>query len=643
MSIIIFDLMAFILPNRNAPRWLVFLTDLCISLSALTLAYLIRFEFLSIPEEEIDVLRKAFPLFVLIRATSFLVFRTYKGMIRYTSTQDVKRIFLAVFAGTALFLAISPVRKIAVDGYYFLPISILLIEFLITMFLMISLRMMVKMIYLEGKKKGTGTTTVVIFGAGESGLITKRTLDRETLIGFRTIAFVDDDPSKSGKSIEGIPVYATEKLPYLLEQRNVDMLVISIQHPDIKKKARVIEMALQVGVEVRNVPPVRNWIKGELSSGQLRKARIEDLLGRKQITLHNQNIQKEVGGKVILVTGAAGSIGSGLVRELLEFAPQKIVMLDQAESALYDLEFDLLSQIPEAPIELVIGDITNFSRMANIFRTFRPSLVFHAAAYKHVPLMELNPTESVLTNTGGTINLVDLALDHEVEKFVMISTDKAVNPTNVMGASKRIAEIYAQSANKLGKTHFITTRFGNVLGSNGSVIPLFRKQIEQGGPVTVTHPDVTRFFMTIPEACQLVIEAGVMGKGGEIFIFNMGESVRIVDLAEKMIRLSGLEPGKDIEIRYSGLRPGEKLYEELLANAENTLPTHHDQILKAKVREFQFHAVEPLIRNLVSVCKEQNNDDLVKMMKELVPEFVSMNSEFAKFDQKPDAHDNVEQ
>ncbi len=394
-----------------------------------------------------------------------------------------------------------------------------------------------------------------------------------------------------------------------------------------------MEICLENDVQVQKVPSTKSWINGEFSSKQIAKIRIDDLLGRKSISLDEKKIGEELRNEIILVTGAAGSIGSGMVRQIARYNPKLLILLDQAESPLYDLQNELIAEFPELKFEVVIGDIRSFDRMKNLFNTFRPQYVFHAAAYKHVPMMENNPSEAVLTNVLGTRNLVDLAKEFEVKKFVMISTDKAVNPTNVMGASKRIAEIYAQKANQEGKTKFITTRFGNVLGSNGSVIPLFQRQIDQGGPITVTDERVTRYFMTIPEACQLVLEAGTMGEGGEIFVFDMGESVKIIDLAKKMIQLSGLELGKDIQIRITGLRPGEKLYEELLAKEENTLPTHHPQILKARVREEESGQIER-INELISMFNSQDNEAIVAQMKKIVPEFISNNSLFEKLDKR---------
>ena len=385
-----------------------------------------------------------------------------------------------------------------------------------------------------------------------------------------------------------------------------------------------------------NVPPVQSWINGELSFKQIRKVNIEDLLGRDQILLQLEKIKEEIHNKTILVTGAAGSIGSEMVRQILPFEPKLLLLLDIAESPLYDLELEIKDN-PSTNfqnIEPIIGDIRNKDRMRNVFNTFHPDIIFHAAAYKHVPMMELNPSESILNNVLGTKIIADLSKEFNASKFVMISTDKAVNPTNIMGATKRIAEMYTQSMNGLGKTKFITTRFGNVLGSNGSVIPRFKKQIESGKPLTITHPDITRYFMTISEACQLVLEAGSMGKGGEIFIFDMGSPMKIADLAKKMIQLSGLELGKDIQINYTGLRPGEKLFEELLANEENTLPTHHKKIMIAKVKSYPFDFVSAEIDGLIELFNSQNNEAIVTKMKKIVPEFLSKNSEYERLDKE---------
>ncbi|HRD40779.1 MAG TPA: nucleoside-diphosphate sugar epimerase/dehydratase, partial [Bacteroidia bacterium] len=435
-----------------------------------------------------------------------------------------------------------------------------------------------------------------------------------------------------GRSLEGAFIYTPDKMESLVKDNDVELIIISIQNLPPQKLNDITDWCLNHNVRLLNVPPAKKWINGELSFNQLRAINIEDLLERDPIKLDNELISSQIKDKIVLITGAAGSIGSELSRQCMKYAPKKIILLDQAESPLHDVELEFSDKFSKDKFETVIGDVRNEDRMQNVFRTFKPEIVFHAAAYKHVPMMENNPSESILTNILGTKITADLSVEYKVSKFVFVSTDKAVNPTNVMGASKRIAEIYIQSLGKQSSTKFVTTRFGNVLGSNGSVIPRFKKQIEQGGPITITHPEITRYFMTIPEACQLVLEAGSMGKGGEIFVFDMGKSVKIVDLARKMIKLSGLEEGRDIKIVYTGLRPGEKLYEELLADSENTLPTHHTQILIGKVREYDYADVAKVINELIKLFDTQNNLKIVQCMKELVPEFKSNNSVYEQLD-----------
>lgn len=574
----------------------------------------------------------AFPIFMVIRICSFLIGRTYAGIIRYSGTEDSIRIIKVIVGGSLLMAAFNPIKYFLWDGWYFLPFSIIILEALLSIMLLIAFRLGVKMLYIELRNPSSEREWVIIYGAGEAGVIAKRTIDRDAGSNYRVLAFIDDDKGKRGKRMEGAQIYHTDELPHLLQKQKTAHIIISIQNPRPGNRRRVIEMGLAQNVDVLNVPPVNSWINGELSFKQIRSVKIEDLLGREVIQLDDGNVENQLKGRTVLVTGAAGSIGSGLVRQIAQYQPGLLVALDQAESPIYDLENEIRSSFPSLHFEAVIGDIRQANRLGNVFETFKPEVVYHAAAYKHVPLMELNPSEAVFTNVLGTKNCVDLAVAHQVDTFVLISTDKAVNPTSVMGSSKRVAEIYAQASNERGSTKFITTRFGNVLGSNGSVIPLFKKQIEAGGPITVTDPEVTRYFMTIPEACQLVLEAGAMGEGSEIFVFDMGESVKIIDLARQMIHLSGLEVDKDIEIVITGLRPGEKLYEELLNDAENTLPTHHPQIKRAQVRANDFGKVSAQIDTLVKLFFAQNNDMLVKQIKHIVPEFRSMNSEFSKFD-----------
>lgn len=617
--------------GQNLPRWTVFLIDTALVMCSLFGAYMLRFEF-RIPSSEVGPLVFAFPIYMIVRILSFLIGTTYAGIIRYTGTQDSVRILKVVWSGTLLMAVFNPLKYYLWDGSYFLPFSILVIDGLLASVFLIVFRLGVKMAYLELRNPRSEREKVVIYGAGEAGLITKRTLDRDAGTKYRVVAFLDDDPHKQGKRAEGIRIFHTDRMREVLEGKDIAHLIVSIQNPRPENRRRVISTALKYEVDVLNVPPVNRWINGQLSFRQIQKVRIEDLLGREVIKLENSLVEKSIKGKTILITGAAGSIGSGLARQVAKHRPGLLVALDQAESAIFELEHDLRSDFPDLNLEVVVGDIRRERRMNNLFSTYRPEMVFHAAAYKHVPLMESNPSEAVMTNVWGTRIVVDLSLEYEVDTFVMISTDKAVNPTNVMGGSKRIAELYCRSSSGRGKTRFVITRFGNVLGSNGSVIPLFKKQIENGGPVTVTDPEVTRYFMTIPEACSLVLEAGTMGKGGEIFVFDMGESVKIIDLAKQMIRLSGLRLNDDIRIKITGLRPGEKLYEELLATEENSLPTHHPQIKIAQVQGRPYEEVKEGLESLMEYVGRQDNDALVRKMKEMVPEFRSNNSEFSKFD-----------
>jgi len=620
-------------PEQNVPRWIIFLIDSALVFVSLFAAYMLRFEF-SLPAAEVGPLIFAFPIFMIVRLVSFLVGKTYAGIIRYSGTEDSLRIMKVILGGSVVFALLNPIKFFLWDEAYFLPFSIIIIEGLISTVLLILFRLSVKMLYIEIRNPRSERSNVVIYGAGEAGAIAKQALNRDAGTQYKVIAFIDDDSSKRGQRLEGTRVYHSSELDGVFRSNDVSSLIVSIQKPNREKQRKVIDIALKRGVKVLNVPPVNDWINGELSFKQIKEVRIEDLLGRKAIELDDGNVEQKLKDEIILVTGAAGSIGSGLVRRIALYKPKLIIALDQAESPLYELELEMHREFPKTQFEFAIGDIRRKDRMVRLFEKFKPTVVFHAAAYKHVPLMEENPTEAVLTNVMGTKIIIDLSIHWKVKRFVFISTDKAVNPTSVMGSSKRVAEIYAQSNNADNSTRFITTRFGNVLGSNGSVIPLFKKQIEDGGPVTVTHPEVTRYFMTIPEACQLVLEAGAMGEGGEIYVFDMGESVKIIDLAHQMIKLSGLEVGKDIEIKFTGLRPGEKLYEELLNKEEDTLTTHHPQIKRAKVRSYDVTTISSEISELIDLFDRQDNDKLVEKMKTIVPEYISNNSEFSKFDVK---------
>ena len=621
-------------PLSKTPNWIIFLIDIILSIIALILAYFIRFEF-QLKTIEIEFWHTSYlylASFILTKCIVFFAFKIHQGHIRHTSILDVKRLLLTIGASTSILFLMNLIRISFIDDRYYLPTSIIIMEFFISYSLIIGFRFAVKIFYIESihKINAENKERVLIYGAGVSGLITKRTIEKDSQSPFEVIGFIDDNIKLKNTRLQGTKIFNSKDIEKLILTKKINKLIVAIQKPNYESQKIILDICLKNSVSVLQVPSSKSWINGDFTTSQIKNIKIEDLLGRNPIYLQPEKIQQELNNQIILVSGAAGSIGSGIVKQLVHYNPKQVILLDQAESALYDLEQELLFNYPDFNFSIVVGDISNFKRMERLYDFFQPNYVFHAAAYKHVPLMEDNPSEAIYTNILGTKNLVDLSINYVVKKFVMISTDKAVNPTNVMGASKRIAEMYAQS-NKGAKTKFITTRFGNVLGSNGSVIPLFKKQIEQGGPITITDKRVTRFFMTIPEACQLVLEACSMGNGGEIFVFDMGESVKIIDLAKKMIKLSGLIEGKDIEIKVTGLRPGEKLYEELLAKDENTIPTYHPKILIANVRESS-DAIKEKIEELISLYDMQNNQNIVKLMKEIVPEYISNNSEFTTLD-----------
>lgn len=612
------------------PVSVIFLIDLGICFVSILVSYLLRFNF-NIPVNELDSFYWVIPSLLAIRAVSNLIFQTHRGIIRLTNTSDVQRVFLSVASGSIFVMLFNPVL-FWIGGTYLLPYSITVIECVFTIFLMVSMRIGVKVLLIEWFSNGKEKNSVAIVGSGDTGLTAKRAIERDAGAKYVVTAFIDDERGRRGKKIQGVHVKPQSDLFEMIADQEIQLVILARADIPSVEKQEIIDACLANNIKVFSVPPVSSWINGELSFKQIKKINVKDLLERSIIDIHTENIRKELEGKCVLVTGAAGSIGSEMVKQILPFKPAKLILLDQAESPLYELERELQDELNYSGFEIVVGDIRNEARMRNVFNHFQPHYVFHAAAYKHVPLMENNPSEALLTNVKGTKVLADLASEFGVKKFVMVSTDKAVRPTNVMGASKRVAEIYVQSLGQVSKTKFITTRFGNVLGSNGSVIPIFARQIERGGPVTVTHPDVTRFFMTIPEACLLVLEAGTYGQGGEIFLFDMGKSVKIKDLVEKMIKLSGLTLNKDITIKYTGLRPGEKLYEELLNDEENTVETHHKRIMKALVQEFDFNLVEQAINEMIPFFETQNNEEIVKRMKLLVPEYKSKNSVFEKLD-----------
>ncbi|MEY3681780.1 MAG: hypothetical protein RLZZ289_300 [Bacteroidota bacterium] len=620
--------------KKNTPRWVIILLDVLIHLFALFFAYLIRFDLkadFSLIQTEWEILSKSLWFFILVKILVFGIFQIHQGLVRYSSTDDFKRILFAEAISSILFITGGLIRFYFLDHYYLFPNSVLIMEFIFSTAFVISARLVVKLLYLEYiKEKGT-EEPLMIFGAGVSGLLTKRIIEKDTASLQNVIGFIDDNPNLISKRIEGSRVYQLHELEALKQKFNIRTLIIAVQNLPSERLQQIAETAFELGIQIQRVPEAKSWTNGTFQVKQFTKININDLLGREVIELNNPKVAELISDRVVLVTGAAGSIGSGLAKSIAPLNPRKLILLDQAETPLFELEQQLKAKFPALVAEYVIGDICAAQRMEKLFEVFNPEMVFHAAAYKHVPLMEDNPVEAIRNNIGGTLLLAQLAAKFAVKKFIMISTDKAVNPTNVMGASKRIAEMAVDLLNERQQTAYITTRFGNVLGSNGSVIPTFEKQIAAGGPITVTDERITRFFMTIPEACQLVLEAAAMGNGGEIFVFEMGQAVKIIDLAKKMILLSGKQPYRDIDIQITGLRPGEKLYEEVLASSENTLTTHHPKILIAKTR-LTTQEQEAGIQDLLHQADQQNNELCVTLMKKLVPEFISNNSTYQKLD-----------
>jgi len=615
------------------PRWIIFLIDIFLCNLSLVIAYLIGHNLNPV----LISLRELGSNLIVLTALNTLIFfnfKTYAGIVRYTGVQDALRISLSLLASFVTLGLLSAVSMVNGQTFIALPLVTLLIYSLLSFLSLISYRVVVKYFFSYLRSSKMNPRYVIIYGAGEAGFATKRVLEHDPNAKVKVVAYIDDNPRKTEKVVDGVKIYSFDELDNLFELYEFDEIIISSFSIPARRRAQLVELCLEKNITVLNVPPLDKWINGQFTKKQLQSIKIEQLLERDPIQLNHLELDKQLTGRRVVVTGGAGSIGSEIVRQLLKYHPATIVIVDQAETPLHDLELELTTIKNGTKLVFFLGDVRNKNRMEELFSSFHPQFVYHAAAYKHVPMMELSPSEAILTNVGGTKLIADLAVKYQVQRFVMVSTDKAVNPTNVMGASKRLAEMYVQGlAATSTQTKFITTRFGNVLGSNGSVILRFKDQIAQGGPVTVTHPNIIRYFMTIPEATQLVLEAGSMGNGGEIFVFDMGKPVPVVDLARKMIRLSGLVPGVDIDIKYTGLRPGEKLYEELLNDAENTLPTHHEKILIAKVREASVKNIEQEFLELFQLAANADNSmSMVAKMKELVPEFVSNNSVFEQLD-----------
>ncbi len=620
--------------HTTASRWLI----LAIDLFSLTLAFavtsLFRLRMVELPDWPALIVKLA--AFLVISTLCYIGVGTHRGIIRHSGMYDIYKILISNGIACLILIIFNFINNnhTIVANRFTPSYNEIIMTFTLQIVNMLITRLFLQRIYNDYIRRQHVTTNIVIYGAGAAGVIAYNALSQDPAHNYKIVAYIDDDRKKRDSALNGIHIMHSEAVlnPTFITKNHIKTLLIAIPTIKIDRKQAITTQALDLGLTVKSVPHISKWINDSFTVNQIQNIKIEDLLERESIKLDNINIVREVVDKTVMVTGAAGSIGSEISRQLIQYKPSKIILLDQAESPMYDLQFELRNNEPYKQyadhLEFIIANVKDKHRMEEIFAEHRPQIIYHAAAYKHVPFMEENPYESILVNVFGTKNVADLAIKYGAQKFVMISTDKAVNPTNVMGATKRMAEIYIQSRST-EQTHFVTTRFGNVLGSNGSVIPLFKKQLEAGGPLTVTHKDIIRYFMTIPEACNLVLEAGAMGDGGDIFVFDMGSPVKIYDLAKKMIQLSGL---KDIKIVETGLRPGEKLYEELLATKENNMPTYHPKIMRAQVRKYPLDAIDRAYEEMWQVLNTGNDMQMVGKMKQIVPEFKSNNSIYCQLD-----------
>lgn len=646
-----------LIKNKSTlPRWIIFILDLALCAFALFSAYLLRFnlEFNNTFNSGLG-----YPVLVItgLNIIAFRLLRTSEGIIRLSGAEEGVRVVSAVFITTFLLFIMNAV-SVVFNLPFLIPTSVLFIYLFTASFLLFSYRLLVKELYNKSLKGMLEEKKVVIFGKMENALMLKKAIESIDSRQYSVEGFLITEENLWGKSIDKARLFGIDRLESFVVKNHINEIFVSSDDVDLQLKNRIVDFCLSKDITIKVIPAIEKWVNGQLQTGQLKNLRIEDLLNRPCIKMAPEHLQKSLKGKRILVTGAAGSIGSEIVKQLAAIDLELLILCDNRETGLYELQYELQGiSASKEKIIFSISDVRNYELMQNLFATYKPEIVFHAAAYKHVPLMEMHPCQAIKNNVLGTKHVADLSVLYGVERFVLISTDKAINPTSIMGASKRIAEMYVaqlqegqhkiqRSAlgnfdlsqeiylnSRKGNTRFITTRFGNVLGSNGSVIPRFTKQIESGGPVTVTHPDITRYFMTIPEACSLVLEAGTMGDGGEVFVFDMGEPVKITDLARRMIKLSGMIPDRDIKIEFSGLRPGEKLYEELLNKEEEVIPTYHKKIMISKVKQNPGESFKEDISKLIFLAEKNRNIPLVRQMKKIVTEYKSENSQFAKLDE----------
>ena len=623
------------------PRWIIFAIDVFIVFLASVITYFIVYDLSNLKYNYFGMASR-YGLIILINAIFFLIYRTYSGIIRHSTFIDGVKLLISTTTSYIFLLIINFICNIFFNKIIYVTTG-LFISYVLSFLLLFLFRILIKYIFekymhVEDKKK---LISAMIYGSDANAISIANALKTEIPSRFQLRGFIDKyNQNKTSKSILNLPIInQSKKISVILRSLKADALIIAEKSLTKEEIIAIVEECLEFNLKVFTVPLITNWEDEKQISSKVKSFEIEDLLDRKPIVLDTQGISRQIEGKVVMITGAAGSIGSEITRQVISFKPRKIIILDQAETPLHNLSLEIKPIINKVILRSVLTDVRNIAALESVFEKYQPNVVYHAAAYKHVPLMEENPSQAISTNVLGTKNLADLSLKYGVESFVMVSTDKAVNPSSVMGASKRIAEKYVQTLNdssnvatKVTRTKFITTRFGNVLGSNGSIVPLFSKQILQGGPLTITHPDIIRYFMTIPEACQLVLEAGAMGKGGEIFIFDMGQPVKIIDLAKKMIRLAGFVPYKDIDIKIIGLRPGEKLYEELLNDSSKTIATHHDKIMIAQEMQGDYSEIQISTTELLDNIERISNEEIVLAMKKIVPEFKSMNSIFETLD-----------